>query len=122
MLIIRRQQMAELERAQRRAFAEDTVSFIRTQYAEACAQFSPQDLTGMVAQALRKARDYNFTAHTDILRYINVMYTLGCDFDTDPRYPWARDILTNPRMRPRSKIDRLVARTLEHLRMLEQSQ
>jgi hypothetical protein len=119
MLTIRDEQMREFEKLQRRIFAEDTVQFIKTTHADACARFGEDALRSMVAQALRKAREYHLTAQTDILRYINVMYTLGCDFDADPQYPWAREIMSHPRLRPGSKMNRLVARTLDHLRALE---
>ena len=120
MLIIRNEQLSIFEDARRRSFGDDTLAFIRTNYPDACSRFSEAELRGLVAIALRKAKEHRFTDHADILRYINVMYTLGCEFEADPDFPWAREIMGDTRLRPGSKMDRLSARTLDHLRALEQ--
>jgi hypothetical protein len=121
MLTIRKEQMSEFERALLRASAESVLAFVREQQPEACARFGETEVRNMVAKCLRKAREHHIASYADILRYINVMYALGCDFESDPEYPWAREIMTHPRLRPEAKINRLVARTLEHLRTLEQA-
>lgn len=120
MLTIRKEQMSTFEGERQRRFGEATVAYILEQFPGACSQYGEGDVRAMVAQALSKAREYGIPGQADILRYINVMYTLGCDFDTDPRFPWAREILARPGMRPDSKIERLVARTLEHIETTEQ--
>jgi hypothetical protein len=121
MLKIRDQQMVVLQDLQRQTFGDATLAFIRERYPQACASFSEADLRGMVALALRKAREHGITAHADILRYINVMFTLGCDFEADPDYPWAQEIMNTPRLKPASKINQLTARTLRHLQTLEKA-
>ena len=121
MLIIRGAQMKEFEALQRQSFGQTTLDFIRQSYPQLCANFGDDALRDMVAQSLRKAREHNITSQADILRYINVMFTLGCDFETDPDYRWAHDIMSHPRLRPESKIDQLTARTLEYLKSLESS-
>ncbi len=120
-LTIRNPQMAALEEAQRQEFGKRTIAFIRERYPEACSRFGDQAVRDMVALSLRKAREHGLTARSDILRYINVMYTLGCEFESDPRYPWAREIMSQPRLRPESKINQLTARTIQYLQSLEQA-
>jgi len=120
MLTIRDEQMLQLDAAQRQSFGEQTIAMLRAEFPQACAGFDDAELRGTVARALRKAREYGLTEQSDVFRYINVMYTLGCDFEDDPDYAWARAIMTHPRMRGGSKVDHLVERTKAHLRSLEE--
>lgn len=102
-----------------RAFGVSTLAYLKEQFPQACAKFDDDELRAMMALALRKSREHGFTTHAQILRYINVMYALGCEFEADPDYPWAHEIMSHPRLRPGSKIDRLVARTAAYMKTFE---
>ena len=121
LLKIRDAQMVALEGLQRQTFGERAISLIRERYPQAWERFGEAAVRDMVALALRKTRDHSITARADILRYINGMFTLGCDFEVDPAYPWAREIMNQPRLTPESKINQLTARTLKYLQSLEQA-
>lgn len=118
MLIIRKEQLEVFTKAQRELLGERILAFIREKYATQCAAFSEADLRGLVAIALKRAREHGFVAHADILRWINVMFTIGCHFDEDLEFPWAKEILGDKTLRPGSKVDMIVGRTLDHLQTL----
>lgn len=118
MLVIRHEQFDVLTDVRRELLGERVLSFVRTGYASQCAAFSESELRGLVATALRRSRTHGFGTYADILRWINVMFTLGCNFDEDPEFPWARDILADNSLRPGSKVDMIVGRTLDHLQSL----
>ncbi len=40
--------------------------------------------------ALQKAEKYNMLADREVNGLMSLMYYLGCDFDEDPMFPWAR--------------------------------
>jgi hypothetical protein len=118
MLVVRQAQLEVFTDARRELLGERILAFIREKYSAQCAAFSEADLRGLVAIALKRSRQHGFNAHADILRWINVMFTLGCNFDEDPDFPWAQEILADRALRPASKVDMIVGRTLDHLQSL----
>ena len=119
MLTIRQTQLARLHDDLSVRYGDRVIAFIRGRYADRCAAFTEAELRGLVATALRRSREHGFDREADILRYVNIMYTLGCDFDRDPAFPWAAEILARPQLSGASKVDLLVARTAQHLREFE---
>lgn len=47
----------------------------------------------LITAGISRAGDYGFTARGPVRLYIELMISLGCDFDTDPQYPWATSIV-----------------------------
>lgn len=119
LLTIRRAQYAVFANERRRVLREETVQLIRTRFAAEWQRFGEEEVRALVALAFRKARLWRLVEYGDILRIVNVMFTLGCHFDEDPDYPWARAILARAELRPASRVDALVARTLAHLKERE---
>jgi hypothetical protein len=58
---------------------------------------------------------YGITSERDIILFLNHMYMLSPDFDTNPDFPWASEILNNPSIAPASKMDWLSGRTYHRL-------
>lgn len=54
----------------------------------ACA--CKENVRNFIEYARRKAEQYNMLAEREVSGLIILMYHLGCDFDLDPQYPWAR--------------------------------
>lgn len=47
----------------------------------------------VIRLGIQRAKTYRFTMRGPVQFYIETMFTLGCDFDSDPQYPWCREIL-----------------------------
>jgi len=119
MLTIRKAQLEVFADVQRGALGERILAFISEKYAQEAAAFSESELRGLIAIALKRSREHGFGAYADILRWVNVMFTLGCNFDEDPDFPWAKEILADKTLRPASKVDMIVGCTLDHLNSIE---
>lgn len=78
----------------------------------------------MVLQSIRlgvqRAHRYGLREEAHVFRYINVMYTLGFEFDEDPRYSWASAILGRGSLTPESKLDLLCARVVRELKTADE--
>jgi hypothetical protein len=93
MLIIRAEQMKVFGQAAFRSFEDEMVLHL--------ARFAPKhsQVIGepVVRQVIRRgaerARTYHLTNHGPVRFYIEMMFQLGSEFDTDPQLPWAREIL-----------------------------
>ena len=49
----------------------------------------------VIQLGVRRAEGYGLSCCGPIRFYIELMFTLGSDFDTDPQLPWARSVLTD---------------------------
>lgn len=49
----------------------------------------------IIRLGIQRAKNYRFTMRGPVRFFIESMFTLGCDFDTDPQYPWCHGILRN---------------------------
>jgi len=92
-----------------KTFQEHAIAHLEKVLPERCAQAGPQSVRESVETAFQKARGYGLKTELDILRYLNLMYVLGFGFDTDSRYPWAHEILTDSTLASGSKASKLMA-------------
>ncbi len=122
MLVIRQAQIDALSAALSQRFEERMVAHLWEVVPEDCEALGDEEVRRSIQTCLRKAREYRISTAFDILRYLNVMYVLGLDFDTDPRFPWARELLLDFGISPRVRMDRLVRRTHEALAAREASE
>ena len=97
MLIIRAAQMQAFSRAVSDNLIESAVEHIRTSLPEMFEQLGREEVRESVLFAMRKADEYGLDDWSQVVRYLNVMYILGFEFDEDPRYAWANEILRSAR-------------------------
>ena len=60
-----------------------------------CAAIDDSELQAVIDQVYQKAKAYGFNTRAQYKRYLNLMFTFGRDFDTDPQLPWASEVLGN---------------------------
>jgi hypothetical protein len=96
MLTIHREQIDAFDSIQRRQFEDELVEYLR-QFAPKLSEIAGE--TG-VRDAIRlgidKADEYGLTNRGPTRLYLELMFTLGSGFDTDPQLPWAHRVLTDP--------------------------
>ncbi|MEK7404893.1 MAG: hypothetical protein AAB225_07270 [Acidobacteriota bacterium] len=115
MLVIRPQQMEALRRAMERQFENRALAHLRLYLPDECEALGETGVRATIRYAMHQARQYGFEEEYDILRYLNLMYALGFEFDADRRYTWAREILGLRHMQPRARMDLLTQRALKSL-------
>ncbi len=92
-MIIRDAQVKVLEQA-----AVENFVF---EMANHCREFSPhltktlddEQLEAAVRQGIKKAESYGFDQRGPVRFYLDLMIVFGSGFDTDPQYPWAKEML-----------------------------
>lgn len=50
-----------------------------------CREFGDTTVRASIRTALEKGTRYHLVSELDFIRYLNLMYALGFDFDTDER-------------------------------------
>lgn len=61
-----------------------------------CEVIGEEQLRVALRQAMARARSHGFTNRGPIRLFIEMTFLFGSDFDTDPQYPWAAQILMGP--------------------------
>ena len=93
MLVIRKEQVDVLRDGMMKEFEDEMVAHL--------AQFSPplykvlkeEQTREAVRFGFKQADKYGFTLRGPIRLYLEMMLLFGSHFDSDPQYPWAREIL-----------------------------
>ncbi len=73
------------------------------------------DADSFVRRGIAAARDHDITTEVGVRQYIDCMVTLGPEFDSDARYPWAQEILSDDGLSPAEKADALAWRKLSEI-------
>jgi hypothetical protein len=106
-LTIRPEQMQTLGQAQTEVFVEEAAAIFRKTWPARSAALGDDGLRDRVRRAVRKCFTYGIEDSRDVLRYVNLMFALGEDFATSPRFPWAGRILEQRRVVPSERLCRL---------------
>ena len=95
MLVIRTEQMRALSEVRELAVSDELAGLLRKHWPVECAALGPTALLQRVRLGIECARRYGLREQQDLARYLNLMFLLGDNFDTDPRYPWAAAFLND---------------------------
>ncbi len=121
MLLIRHEQMETLERYAAKEFEDRMVRHLKTSWTEEYEALGEAAARETVRKALKNAGNYCVESEYDVARYLNIMFALGHDFDTDDRFPWANSILASPDLEGSAKMDQLCERAEQELDALAES-
>src|ERR1700719_491066 len=94
----------KIRESQFQAFADGLRIQAENELVAHCHQFAPQSYRAAgengVRQAVRlgfqRAQGYGFETQDHVRFYVDLMLVLGSDFDSDPQFPWAAEILQDP--------------------------
>ena len=95
-MLIRNQQFDAFSTAQRISFDNRMLVHLKRFFPEQYDGLGEERVVEAVQYGIARAATYGMTAERDVCKYIDLMFALGRDFDTDPRFDWAQPILTDP--------------------------
>ena len=95
-MIIRRSQIDALEAAMARAFVASLVEHLQTFAPELSRILGQERITKVVESGIERAQTYGLTNRGPVRFFIELIFTLGNEFDSDPQLPWAAHILRAP--------------------------
>ncbi|MDC0741364.1 hypothetical protein [Polyangium mundeleinium] len=93
MLTIHKAQMHALRAALRDAFVEQMIVHLARFSRPSFGALEEDQRRKVVHLGLGRADSYGLTFEGPVRLYLELMTLLGSDFDTDPQYPWAGEIL-----------------------------
>jgi hypothetical protein len=107
MITVNSGQLNAMRTAGRRHFEARMTVHLNTYFPEQCDALGDVGVLDAVSHGIERASTYGLRSQRDVCKYIDLMFTLGRDFDVDPRLPWVRAVLNDPRQSTIRKIDRL---------------
>ena len=114
MLTIRSAQVEVFSEEAMKSFEELMLPHLKKFFSEFCAATPEPKLKAFIRYGVKRAGSYDITAKRDVSRYIDLMVSLGADFDKDPQLPWAGQIL-HTRNKPDVKISTLLKTAEKYL-------
>jgi len=82
---------------------------------ERCERMGRETVRQWVRAGVRRARGCGIEAEYDLSRFVDLLFLLGRDFDTDPAAAWAGEILQATDVPAAERLDRIFARAEAHL-------
>jgi len=115
MLRIRKKQFSKLSETVFQGFIDRAVKHLKKAWPRECDSAGEKGVIDSIEVGVKKAEEYGIRAERDVIRYIDVMYLLGHDFDNNDDTEWAGRILEDCTLPPTVKMDRLWRRVKDRL-------
>ncbi len=96
MLRIREEQLSVFRQAAFRRFEDSLVPHLRKFAPELSEALGEERLRDVIRLGIERSGKYGFNQRGSVRLYVELMFLFGSDYDTDPQYPWAGAVLTNP--------------------------
>ena len=114
MLVVKNNQLKVFEDDSLKIFEDDMASHIKEFFPNHFIAIGEKDIRNTIQYGYSKAIKYGFTTKRNVCLYINNMLVLGSNFDYDPMYSWAQEILRDKSLAdPILRIDNLCDKTIE---------
>jgi hypothetical protein len=107
MLLIRDEQLSALLGVRQKEYERRLAAHLRKYFSETCAELGEGGLRDAVRYGIQRAKSYGIDAERDVVKYLNLMFVFGRDFDTDPRFPWAASMLHSTDYGPTLRINQV---------------
>ncbi len=107
MLIIRRAQIEALEGWARLQLEQRLGLHLRNRFPAACRDLDADGLRALIQHGIGRAEAYGVQSEYDVGRFLEFVAMYGRSFDSDPRIPWAGEVLRRSDLSGTEKMDRL---------------
>ncbi len=106
-MLIRDDQLSALRGVRQKEYEKRLAAHLRKYFSEACHDLGEDGLRDAVRYGIQRAKVYGIQAERDVVKYLNLMFVFGRDFDTDPRFPWAASMLHSAEYGPTLRINQV---------------
>ena len=117
MFNIRKEQLDALSEASLKKYENKMVIHLNKFFQPQCLFLGDAKLREAIHYGIARAKSYAIISERDVCKYIDLMFAFGRDFDKDPNYSLALQILTDKSITdPSQRINKLFATALDRLR------
>lgn len=119
MLEIRSEQLQVLRSPCEDHFVQRLVQHLQRAWPQRCEALAASFIRESARVGIERAQSYGFITERHIAQYVDLMYALDWDFDTDSNRPWAASILRDLTLSPQSKMEHLYQHARRELKIPE---
>src|SRR5262245_34621128 len=112
---IRPEQAESLRQAGMKEFEDSLVKHLQGFIPKLAAVLGEDGLREVIRYGWERAAGHGWTSGGSIRFDIEMVFLFGAEFDTDPQYPWAGQILNDKETGPQERADRLHVKAMEFL-------
>jgi hypothetical protein len=95
MFTIREEQFAAFRSANLKHYEDQMFAHLKKYFPKQCDAQSEMATREGIQFGIERAAVYGIVSRCDVCMFIEVMFTFGHDFDRNPKYSWAANILIN---------------------------
>lgn len=106
-MVIRNSQMDAFRESTMDAFEKRAAARLRSRFPARLAETTEDQLRETIRLGVERAKEYEITAESDVLRYLEYMVEYRPDFDEHDETLWAKRILRDRDLTGTQKMDRL---------------
>lgn len=115
MWTIRQEQTEAFRQHHLQKFEDEMVEHSKKFAPQLCKAAGEKGVRQVIRLGMDNARTYGLTNRGPVRFYIELMFAFGSYFDTDPQYPWAKNVLKDPQQADQKIIaDRLWAQSRDY--------
>jgi hypothetical protein len=116
LLVIRDEQMLLLSRSLLLRFDQEAFEHVQKYFPELCASLGKDETMEWVRDGLKRARSFGFETRSDLLRYLNLLFEFGREFELSEANEWARPYLVpSDDWLPSNRMNRLMEEAFRRL-------
>ena len=107
MLMIKNKQMEVFKQHAKDIFKKNVFNHLRSVFPEETLLVSDEKLEYLINIGIINSQKYEISMEWDIRRYLECCILYGWNFDTDPNYQWAINILNDKDFDGKTKMDKI---------------
>jgi len=108
MLVIRKEHMEALSKAQEERFIVEMMAHLRTDFPDETSDMGDAALRQYVEDTLDVAKKYGLSSRQDLYRFVNLTMLYGIEFENTDDKHWMHEYLTDPAISdPGKRLERL---------------
>ena len=107
MLTIRHDQLQTLSEVMLKQFEDGMVVHLQSAFPDQAGTMPESNLRQMIQQGVKSAANYKVETEADVQHYLELMFQIGPDFDTNSQSAWAQPILKREDLWPWEKLDEI---------------
>lgn len=118
-LVIRRDQMSVFEEPRERAFEARLSDYLGRSWPPGAVALDDSARLGFAIRAIRGARAMDISVERDVALFALLWVCFGEGFESDPRYPWANEIVEDSSLSGTHKVAFLQESAANHYRQTD---